>query len=589
MTTSINTSNTPITSNTPPGIDPAAWRTIQDTELNKESRAQRRLEVQATFLRFGFTVLLRQDALQSTMNYIRDRFDILPSQDLESLTMPERVRLMLEELGPTWIKFGQMASTKKYYIPREWSEELEKLQSNVPPMPKEIVRALIYRELGMTPEDAFTSFDYRPLGAASIGQVHRAVLKENGQQVAIKLQRANIRANIEVDLDMMREMAVIAYNTTEYGRMYNAVDLVEEFAENLMRELDYLIETQNTVTLGLNMERFAHIRVPTIYTERTTRRMITMELVSGFNILNYAKLEEFGIDRVALAHEFIDAMSHQIVVDGFFHADPHPGNIFVTPDGTLVFLDMGMVGTLGRDDRLNLARLAAAMQAVDVDEIAAVCFKLGESRRTLNKAVVINEISSVMKKYMGNQGAYDQMFGDLLPVLSANDITMPRSLTMAMKSLSQAQDLVLQLDNTTNYFLIAERIKQYLFNYAMQPEVIIQEIENRLHGITRLAGALPEMLEGITERFQSGDFAIDIHTPDIASTVNVVERMVNRLVIGLLLTGMIVGSALIMGIPPDQTSEIIPIMGVISFVLALLVTIPVVSFLLWSLYKEQKL
>jgi ubiquinone biosynthesis protein len=229
---------------TPPGIDPVAWRTIQDTQLTSEYRAQRRLEVQATFVRFGFDFLLKQDALKGVMDYVRERFDILPSQDFENMPMPERVRHMMEELGPTWVKFGQMASTKKYYIPREWSEELEKLQSNVPPMEKEIVRALIYREIGRTPEDAFDQFEYRPLGSASIGQVHRAVIKGTQEQVAIKLQRANIRANIEVDLEMMREVARIAYNTTDYGRAYNAIDLVEEFAENLVRELDYVNEGQ---------------------------------------------------------------------------------------------------------------------------------------------------------------------------------------------------------------------------------------------------------------------------------------------------------------------------------------------------------
>lgn len=572
----------------PPDINLAAWQSIQDSNLTKEYRAQRRLEVQATFVRFGFTFLLRQDALQGVMDYLRQQFDLLPSQNFESLSTPARVRLMLEELGPTWIKFGQMASTKKYYIPREWGEELEKLQSNVPPMPTEIVRALIYRELGQTPEEAFDSFDYKPLGAASIGQVHRAVLKGTKKQVAIKIQRANIRANIEVDLEMMREIAVIAYNTTDYGRAYNMIDLVEEFAENLVRELDYVNEGQNTITLGRNMAQFQNITVPTIYTENSTRRMMTMELIAGFNILNFNKLAEFGIDQVALSREFIDAMTHQIVVDGFFHADPHPGNMFVRPDGSLVFLDMGMVGTLGRDERLNLARLAAAMQAVDIEQIAAVCFKLGQANRKINKAEVISEISSVMNKYMGNQGSYDKMFGDLLPVLSRHDISMPRSLTMAMKSLSQAQDLVLQLDPTTTHFHIAERIKQYLFSYALRPEVIIQELENRLQGLTRLTTAVPTIIEEITERIQNGDIALEINTPDIANSVANIERVANRLVIGLLLTGLIVGSAIIMGIPATEGWEVIRIIGIVSFVLALLIAVPVILYLLWTFYKDAK-
>ncbi|MCA9979300.1 MAG: AarF/ABC1/UbiB kinase family protein [Anaerolineales bacterium] len=573
---------------TPPGIDPQAWRQIQDTALTKEYRAQRRLEVQATFVRFGFNIMLKQDALQGAMNYVRERFDILPSQDFENMPLPERVRLMLEELGPTWIKFGQMASTKKYQIPREWSEELEKLQSNVPPMPKEIVRALIYREIGQTPEDAFDQFTYKPLGAASIGQVHRAVLKDTNQQVAIKLQRANIRANIEVDLEMMREIARLAYNTTDYGRAYNAPDMVEEFAENLLRELDYVNEGQNTITLGRNMEDFLHITVPTIYEQRSTRRMITMELIAGFNILDEKRLAEFNIDRVGLAEEFINAMTHQIVVDGFFHADPHPGNMFVKPDGTIVFLDMGMVGTLGRDERLNLARLASAMQAVDVEEIAAVCFKLGQAQRKVDKAEVIREISAVMNKYMGNQGAYDKMFGDLLPILSRYDIRMPRSLTMAMKSLSQSQDLVLQLDPSSTYFSIAERIKRYLLSYAMQPEVIIGELENRLQGLTRLTASLPNMIEEIVERIQTGDFAVDVNTPDLAKSVSNLENIANRLVVGLLLTGLTVGSALVMGIPVEEEWQVITTIGLVGFVLSLLITLPVIAYLLWTFYKNSQ-
>jgi ubiquinone biosynthesis protein len=342
------------------------------------------------------------------------------------------------------------------------------------------------------------------------------------------------------------------------------------------------------VTLGRNMERFPHITVPTIYEDRSSLRMLTMELIAGFNILNYDKLAEFDIDRKALAYEFIDAMTHQIVVDGFFHADPHPGNMFAKPDGTIVFLDMGMVGTLGRDERMSLARLAAAMQAVDVEQIAAVCLKLGQSSRKIDKPKVIREISSVMNKYMGNQGAYDKMFGDLLPILANNDISMPRSLTMAMKSLSQSQDLVLQLDPDTTYFAIAERIKQYLLNYSMQPEVVIEEIENRLHGLTRLATALPNVIEELTERFQNGDLAVEINTPDLAESVKSIEAIANRLVVGLLLTGLMVASALIMGIPAEGNWEIITLLGLIGFILSLVITIPVIAYLLWTFYKGSQ-
>lgn len=587
MTVIEETTTLPPSANGSSPISPEVWEAIQDTTLSREYRAQRRIEVQATFVRYGFDALFQVDSFQGAMHFLRDRFDLIPSTEYDDMPMPEKIRNMLQDLGPTWVKLGQMASTKRHYLPKEWTDELEKLQADVERIPDEIVQALVYRELGQTPEEAYAEFDYKPLGAASIGQVHRAKL-HNGTDAAIKLQRPNIKANIDVDLELMREVARVLYNTTEVGKTYNAIDTVEEFAENLKLELSYKNEAQNTLTLHRNLAAFPGVDVPDIWEDLSTDRLITMELVKGYSIIDFETLDNAGLNRTNLSDHFIDAMTQQIVIDGFFHADPHPGNMFVKPSGTIVFIDMGMVGTLSKDERFELGKLAIAMQAADIEEIVRICLKLGKFGKPFDRKDFLRDATRILGKYVGQEDIlYDEMWGEIMPLLSRYQISLPRSMTMAMKSVSQSQDLVLQLDPEATPKTMAERIKHYLFEYSMRPDVIRQEVEARIQGLSRLATSLPETLEGLAERIQSGEVFIELRTPDLAKSLEMLPDIANRILVGMALAGMMVGSAVAMTVDGEGAWQVIPALGVAGFMISLVISIPIVFYVLWMIWADN--
>ncbi len=330
-------------------------------------------QVYQTFYEYGLDMAVEQSPLadfrrwmQSRVHKVSDEIGAQPE-----LTVPAKVRTMLQELGPVYVKMGQIASSQTQALPKNWEEELAKLQSNVPPFPAAQAYEIISNELGETPEKLFAQFEAEPFAAASTAQVHRATL-HSGERVVVKVQRPNIIPQVKADLGIMHDVAATLEKRTSWAKEYNLTAMLDEYAKHIIEELDYQNEAFNARQLALNMQVYEQIHVPIIYPQLSTSKVMTMEFAAGVKITNLAKIDAAGLDRGALADTFVRAMVKQLLYDGFFHGDPHPGNILVNVStGSIIFLDMGMMGTLNYDQRLNLADLILSLNMGDLKDLGA--------------------------------------------------------------------------------------------------------------------------------------------------------------------------------------------------------------------------
>jgi ubiquinone biosynthesis protein len=286
--------------------------------------------------------------------------------DVPELTTPAKVCLILEELGPTYVKMGQIVSSQASAIPPEWAVELDKLQSDVPPFPAVQVREILEEQLGGAPEQLFAGFEIEPLAAASTAQVHRATLF-GGEQVVVKIQRPGIPNQMKADLGIMQRAARVSSRRSEQLRAVDLEGMIEQFSVSVLAELDLLGEAYNAMRLTENMAGLEGVHIPQMYPELSTSRVLTMEYIEGVKISDMEALEAAGLERETIARNALRAVAKQLLIDGFFHADPHPGNIMVNlRSGEITFLDTGMVGQLALDQRLNLIQLIFALQQGDV-------------------------------------------------------------------------------------------------------------------------------------------------------------------------------------------------------------------------------
>ena len=313
---------------------------------------------------------------------------------------PARVRVMLQRLGPTYVKIGQMAASRADLLPEEWITELAKLQSDAAPFPWADASQIIEAELGKPPDELFASIDHEPFAAASTAQVHRATLHD-GTVVAVKVQRPRIVAKTKADLGVIQELATVAEGRFSMARKIDARGMVNEFAAGVLKELDYRNEAYHAKRLADGMTRFPQVHIPTVYDEFSGERVLTMEFVNGIKISKVDELRAAGVDTSALGSVFIRAIIKQVLIDGFFHGDPHPGNVFADPVADqIVFLDLGLVGQLDRQQRLDLLGLIYAINGRDIPGIADGLIALGKPSRGFDEVRFRSDIDRLARQYL---------------------------------------------------------------------------------------------------------------------------------------------------------------------------------------------
>jgi ubiquinone biosynthesis protein len=526
--------------------------------------------VRRVAMRYGFDTVLYSGGLRPVSRLLRRR----RARYLSRLTLPERVRLMLEELGPTYVKLGQVLASRTELLPPRWTSELARLHNRVVPFSPEEAAGVIEAELGASPKELFAQFDSEPLAAASMAQVHRAVLP-SGEKVVVKIQRPGIEADIHADLEIIRGIARMLEQRTTWAAQYNLSASVEEFAAGMVLELDSVNEARNAERLARNLSDVPNVHVPTVYTEYVTRRVLTMERIDGVKINDTAAIDAAGLDRHQLAVTFVHAMMKQILIDGFFHADPHPGNVLVSLDtGVLNFLDVGLVGYVIQEQRMLLISLIFALQERDTRALTGVLLDLSTASGKVDEPALRRDVDRFINRYLTESLAdmdFARMMTDMMSLMLDYGIRFPPELTLALKALAQADEIARTLDPDIDIVRCANETGQGLLIEKMARTNLNKQISQGVQQAMRHWPKVQSAARVWLEQLESGKITLHLDNADLVAELRRYRFLLNRAVAGLILAGMIIGSTIAMRTGPTEAMSFVPTLGGIAFVITMFV------------------
>lgn len=464
----------------------------------------------------------------------------------ENLSASKRFVKVLEDLGPTFIKIGQVLSTRIDMLPDEYIKELENLQDKVPPLNETDIRNVIELEFGKKTEEVFVDFNWIPLASASIGQVHTAKLP-TGENVAIKVQRPNIKELMEIDLEIIFDLAQILDNRTSWAKQYGILDLVEELANSLRGEIDYSLEGRNGERLGNNFSNNTDVVIPKVYWDYTTSKVLVLQYISSIKIsnINDLKKKQWNID--IIASRFVSAMVEQIFVHGFFHADPHPGNVGVTNE-KIVFMDYGQVGKIDDWSLAKYIDLILYMIKQDVSGIVNTLLNFGVVDDQVNKKRLEQDITRLRNKYYRvpfSEIKIGTALQEMVGVIREHQVRIPAEFALMIKALLTVEGIVQKLNPKLSIVEIAEPFGKQLFrkkyNFQNIKTYFIQHtIEN-----LRIISEFPKQINSIINNIEDGRLKIKIEHNNLNNLLLGLSIASNRIAVSIVLASIIVGSSLI--------------------------------------------
>jgi ubiquinone biosynthesis protein len=460
----------------------------------------------------------------------------------------ERLAAELEELGPTFIKLGQLLSTRADLLPLPYLKALARLQDRVAPFSFAEVEAIVAAELGVRLSKAFSEFEATPLAAASLAQVHRAALRDD-RPVAVKVQRPGVRERIVEDLEVLAEVAEVLERHTGIGDRYELGRLLEDFRASLLRELDYRQEAQNLRTLAANLAEFDRLVVPAPVADYTTERVLTMDFIQGRKVTALTPLARLDIDGAALAEQLFSAYLKQFLVDGFFHADPHPGNVFLTGDGRLALLDLGMVGRIPPDLAEHLLKLLLAVAEGRGDEVAAHVERIGRTTEAFDERELRRRIAELVARYQGATLADLQMGRVILEISRASGeggVLPPHELAMLGKALLNLDEVSRTLDPGLDPNAVIRSRSLELLRQSMWKSASPGHLFNALMEAREFAEMLPGRVNRILQRVADNDLRVRVDAIDESLLMAGFQKVANRITMGLVLAALILGAALLM-------------------------------------------
>jgi ubiquinone biosynthesis protein len=530
----------------------------------KPERLKRYKDVAMLLIKYGRSDLISAAGLEDS---------VLPDEIAEeagAAAPAEELAKDLEKLGPTFIKLGQLLSTRADLLPGPYLEALERLQDQIEPFPYDEVERIVSGELGVRISKAFADFEPTPLAAASLGQVHRAYMRD-GRAVVVKVQRPNIRELIVGDLEALGEIAHFIDEHTELGKRYEFDNMLVNLRKSLLRELDFSIEANNLHTIAQNLAEFDNIIIPEPVDDFTTTRVLTMEYIPGKKITALNPLRLLEIDGSLLAYELFSAYLKQFLVDGIFHADPHPGNVFITDDDRVALIDLGMVGRVTQTFQDNLLRLLLAISEGRGEVAAEAAIKMGEPKENFDRRSFERRITDLVAE---NSDA-------VLSKLNAGKVTLeitrisadcwfrlPAEFTMIAKALMNLDRVVYTLDPTFDpNSIIRDRANEII------QRNIVKSISpnNLLAGVVDLkefAETFPRRVNKILDAIGNNDVRIGVDAIDEKVIVEGLQKVANRITLGLVVAALIVGAAMLMRVETSFRIWGYPGLAMILFLLA---------------------
>lgn len=506
----------------------------------KPQHLKRYKDIAMLLLKYGNADMVNQFGLRAALN---DN-DFSTGQT----SPPEELADDLERMGPTFVKLGQILSSRADLLPQVYLDALSRLQDKVKPFPYEEVETIVTAELGVRISKAFLFFDPEPMAAASLGQVHRAELRD-GRKVVVKVQRPGIRKQIADDLEVIGEITEFFDKHTKVGRRYQFKKIFEEFQKTLIVELDYLRESASLTAIGENLKEFKRIVVPAPIPDYTTRSILTMDYIAGKKITDIEPLERMELEGAPLADELFKAYLKQVLVDGLFHADPHPGNVLLMDDRRIALLDLGMVGRTTPEMQEKLLKVLIAISEGQGEEAVALVISMSETTQYFNEPDFRRKIASLVAEQQDSTLEKIDVGQILLEVgrsAGENGLFVPIELTMLGKTLLQLDQIGRGLDDKFNpNAAIREHVSEIL-NRRLKRDVTPGNILASFLELKDFISGLPRRLNKVLDAVGTSELEIKVRSPDINLLLEGFHNIANRITTGLILAALIIGAALLM-------------------------------------------
>jgi ubiquinone biosynthesis protein len=539
----------------------------------KNLRSIRRLQVIVTvLLKHGFGQLVEQLDLLSIVT-LGNRLRIFKQRESAAhrFTLAERLRRVFEELGPTYIKLGQLLSMRPDLVTPAISEELRKLQENVPPFPVEQAHAVIRRNLRLPVEELFASFDKEPLASASIGQVHTATLKD-GTEVIVKVQRPGIEPIINADLAILYNFAELLERHVREAEHLRPVQIVDEFSRAIRKELDYTLEAANCEVFHANFRGNPDVKFPEIYWDLTTRQVLTMERLRGASALDLEQLAAWGLDLPDLAQRGGNIFLRMILEHGYFHADPHAGNFFVLPDGRFGLVDFGMVGRLDATFRESLASVVLALLARDYDRLTHELIAMGVLSHDVDVRDFRRDLLDLIEPYFGRplgQIPFGTVFQRIVELSFKYSAQRPPELYLLARAIVLVEGLGRQLDPQVDLVALGQPFAVELLRERISPRSLAQQAWKMSFELNELAKVLPREVRGILAKLGSGQLRLGLKSEDSDAFLRQIRRTGFHLSLSLIVVGLLVSAALVATAAQAPSIGKLPLIATLGYAMAL--------------------
>ena len=529
-------------------------------------------EISSVLIRNGLGDVVRRAGVGTLLERAGQILQWGEAGEIAHLEPQQRMRLAFEELGPTFVKLGQMLSTREDLLPPAWTNEFGRLHDDVAPVPFDELLPQVQQALGCSPFEVFLDIDREPYAAASIAQVHRAKLA-TGTPVILKIRRPGIEEKIEADLRIIEYLAHLIEREMPEARLYRPVEVVAQFRRSLERELDLAAEARNTERFARNFADDPDIRVPQVYWAWTSSVMNVQEFIVGIRGNDLASIDKAGLDRKALAARGADALLRMILVDGFFHADPHPGNVMYLPGNRIALIDFGMVGRLSSVRRSQVIDLLAGLARHDEETMLEV-FLQWRGADDVDEARLATDLGELAFDYADVQ-LKDIKIGVLLHRISAllreHAILMPADLTLLFKALISLEGLGRQYDPE---FRLVERVKPFVdraMQQRYQPAEAVRRGQATLSDFFGLVTSMPRDLARLIRDARQGRIRVDLDLKRLDSFGDRLDKAIDRVTIGVMTASLVIGSSIVMTVPGGPTVfgvSLLTLLGLLGYLMA---------------------
>lgn len=532
-------------------------------------------EIAAVLIRYGFGDVVRRIGMAQTLERAGKALHWRAPEELARLEPPARVRRALEELGPSFVKLGQILATRVDLFPSEWIVEFSKLQDDAPALPFEDIHAQLTEDLGEPPESIFAELDIHPLAAASLAQVHRAKLID-GSAVVLKIRRPGIRPTVEADMRLLARLAEIIEAETPDLRRYRPQEVVRQFTLSLRRELDFAAECRNAERIAKQFSDHPEILIPRIHWQWCGERLNVQDFVEGISGRDLAAADAAGLDRKLLARRGAEAVLKMMLEDGFFHADPHPGNVFYLQGSRIAFIDFGMTGRLPEERRTQVAKLMYGLVTRETEAVAGVLLDWGsegESSGDVDLTRLKGEIDSFVDMYHGvplhrlNMGA---MLSDLVNILREHGLTLPPDLALMLKAFITLEGMGRQLDPDFDMAAEATPFLKKILLAQTSPEALARRGWHAITDTIGVVSSLPKDLRQFLRAARRGKLQVQVEVLPLKQFGQQIDRAASRLALSISIAALIIGSAIVMTTDRSPALPGLPSFGLLGFIAAVI-------------------